>query len=86
MMKNYHIHFCLHFASINTTAWKKTRIFRSPLLVFTSWFFIFAEAFRNDHVAACGTALRSATEKNEMTRYLIIPCSSKTTLRSRTAA
>ena len=31
----------------------------------TSQLLVLAEAFRNDHVAACSTALRSATEKNE---------------------
>ena len=67
MMKKIHIHICLHIASVKSTAGNKTNFFRSPLLVFTSWFFFLAEAFRNDHVAACSTALRSATEKIEMT-------------------
>ena len=35
-------------------------------LISTSSFLILAEAFRNDYVAACSTALRSASEKNEL--------------------
>ena len=38
-----------------------------------------SEAFRNDQVAACSTAPRSATEKNEMGGYETVPCSSKMT-------
>ena len=72
-------------ALIKFTAANKTRLFLSPLLVSTSWFFILAEAFRNDHVAACCTALRSATEKNEMGGYVTVSCLSKMTRRSSTA-
>ena len=43
------------------------------------------QAFRNDHVAACSTARRSATEENEMGGYVTVPCSSKMTRRSSTA-
>ena len=52
---------CLHIASVKSTAGNKTRLFPSPFLISTRWFLILAEAFRNDHVAACSTALRSAT-------------------------
>ena len=76
---------CLHTASIKSIAVKKIRLFLSPFLIFTSWFFTLAEAFRNDHVAACSSALRSATEKNEMGGYVTVPCSSKMTQRSSTA-
>ena len=39
---------------------------RSPFLLAG----ILAEAFQNDHFTACSTALRSATEKNEMGGYV----------------
>ena len=76
---------CLHVASIKSTTENKTQLFPSPFLVSTSWFFIFAKALRNDHVAACSTALRSAIEKNEMGGYVTVPCSSKMTQRISTA-
>ena len=46
--------------------WNKTRLFPSPSLVTAPQFLILAEALRNDYVAACSTARRSATEKNEL--------------------
>ena len=49
--------------------WKTVRLFHCPLFISTSWFLILAEAFRNDHVAVCSTALEGANEKNEMGRY-----------------
>ena len=70
---------------VKSTAGNKTRLFPSPFLISTSWFLNFAEAFLNDHVAACSTALRSATEKNEIGGCVSIPCSSKMTPRSSTA-
>ena len=76
---------CLLIASIKSTAGNKIRLFTSPSFISTSWFFILAEAFLNDHVEACSTVLRSATEKNEMSGYATIPCSSKMTQRSSTA-
>ena len=74
---------CLHIASIKSTAGNKTTFSPSPFLISTSRFFILAEAFRNDYVAACSTALCSATEKNEMVGD--VPFSSKMTQRSSTA-
>ena len=62
-MEKVHIYMCLHIALIKSTAGNKARLFPSPFLVSTSWFCILPEAFRNDHVTACSTALRSATEK-----------------------
>ena len=67
-----HVYMFSQIALTKFTAANKTRLFLSPLLVSTSWFFILAEAFRNDHVAACCTALRSATEKNEMGGYVTV--------------
>ena len=71
--------------NIKSTAGNKTRLFPGLFLIFTSWFLILAEAFRNDHVAAFSTALRGATEKNERVGYVTVPCSSKMTQRSSTA-
>ena len=67
-----------------SNAGNKTSLFLSPFLTSTSWFVILAEVFQKDYVAACSTALRSATEKNEMGGYVIVPCSSKKTQRSST--
>ena len=75
----------LHIASNKFTAGNKIRLFPSPFLVSTSWFFNLTKVFRNDHVAACSTALRSATEKNEIGAYVTVPCSTKMTQRSSTA-
>ena len=85
MIDKAHVYMCLHIAAIKFTAANKTRLGPYPFLISTSWFLILAEAFRNDHVAACSTALRSATEKNEMGGYVTFPCSSKMTQRSSTA-
>ena len=48
-------------------------------LVTTGRFLILAKAFQNDHVDACSTARRSATEKNELGGYVTVPCSFKMT-------
>ena len=37
------------------------------------------KVFRNGYVAACSTALRSATEENESGGHVDVPCSSKMT-------
>ena len=71
-----HVYMCLHNASIKSTAGNKARPFLSPFLISTSRFLNLAEALRNDYVAACSTALRSATEKNEMGGYATVPCPS----------
>ena len=83
-MEKVHVYMCLHAAPIKSTASNKTRFFNSPFLISASWFCILAKAFRNDHVAACSTALRSATKKNEVGGYVTVPCSSKMTQRSST--
>ena len=85
MIDKVHVYIRLHLALIKSTAGNKTRLFPSPFLISTSWFLILAEAFRNDHVAAFSTALRSATEKNEFGGYVTVPFSSKMTQRSSTA-
>ena len=55
----------LHTGSIKSTAGNETRLFCSPFHTSTSSRLTLAEAFRNDHVVACSTVLRSATEQNE---------------------
>ena len=70
---------CLDFSSFEFTAGNNIRYFPSPFLNSTSWFFILAGSFRNDHVAACRTALFSATEKHDMGGYVTVPSSSKMT-------
>ena len=75
----------LHTASIKVTVGNKTRLFPSPLQISTSSRLNLAGAFRNDHVAACRTALRSATEENESGGYVAVPCPSKVKQRSSTA-
>ena len=75
----------LHSASIKSTAGNKTRLFSSPFHVSTSSGLTLAGPFRNDYVAACSTALRSATEENESGGYVTVPCPSKVTQHSSTA-
>ena len=77
MMVKVHVYMCLHFASVKSTAGNKTKLFLCPFLIFTSWFFILAEAFRNDHVVTCNNVLRSVTENSEMGGYITVPFSSK---------
>ena len=84
-MQKVHVYLGSHVASIKCTAGNKTRFFASPFLVSTSRFCILAKAFRNDHVAACSTSLRSATEKNEMGGDLSVLCLSKMTQPGSTA-
>ena len=84
-MDEVHVYMCFHIASIKSTAGNKTRFFPSAFLISASRFLILAEAFRNDHVAACSTALRSATDKNEMGGYVTVPYLSELTQRSSTA-
>ena len=68
----------LHTASIKFTAGNKTKLFPSPFYISTSSRLTLAEAFRNDYVAACSTALRSATEENESGGYVSVSFQSDT--------
>ena len=45
----------------------------SLFLISTSWFLISTRPFRKDYVAACSTARRSVTEKNEMSGHGTLP-------------
>ena len=81
-MDEVHLYMCLHIASIKLTAVNLISFFPSLIFISFSWFPILAEGFRNDHVAA----LRSATEKNEVSGYVNVPCSSKLIQSNSTAA
>ena len=78
-MGKVHVYMCLLIASIKFTVGDKTRFSPSPIFISTSRFLILAKLFRNNHVAACSIALRSATEKNEMGGYVTVPCPPKMT-------
>ena len=80
-----HVYMCLRIASVKSTAGNKNWLFSSVFYISSSWFLTLDEMFRNDYVAACSTALRSATENNELGGYVHVPCPSKTTKRSSTA-
>ena len=84
-MDKVYVYIWLHSAWIKSTAGNKTRLFLSPFHVSTSSRLTLAEAFRNDHVAACSTALRSATEENDSGGYVDVPCPSKVKQHSSTA-
>ena len=75
----------LHTASFKSTAGNKTRLFPSPFYISTSSRLTLAGAFRSDHVAACSTALRSATEQKETGACVTVPCPSKVKQHSSTA-
>ena len=75
----------LHFASVKTFVGNKTRLFPSPFHVSTSSLLTLAGALRSDHVAACSTAFRSATEKNDSGGYVDVPCPSNVKQGSSTA-
>ena len=82
MMDKVHVYIRLHTASIKSTAGNKSRLFRSPFHTSTSSRLTLAGAFRNDHVAACSTAVRSATEEKESGGYVTVRCPSKLTQHS----
>ena len=69
----------LQTALTKSTAVKKNRRFLGPSHVSTSSRLTLAGAFRNDYLATCSTALRSATEENESGGYVTLPFPSKVT-------
>ena len=81
MMEKVHVYMWLHTASIKSTAGNKLGFF----LVHSTFLLTLTGALRNDYVAACSTALRSATEENESGGYVTVPCPSKVTQHSSTA-
>ena len=60
-------------------------LFPSCFLISTSPRLTLAGAFRDDYVAACSTAFRSATEDKDSAGYVDVPCPSKLKQRSSTA-
>ena len=77
---------CVHILNrLKPLPGTKVGFFASPFLYSTSRFLILDEAFRNDYVSACSTALRSATEKSELGGYVTVPSPSKMAERSSTA-
>ena len=60
-------------------------LFPSPFHVLNGWFVILEKVFRNNYVAACSTAPRSATEGNESGGHVDVPCPSKVKQRKSTA-
>ena len=68
-----------------STVGNKTRLFPSPFQVSTSSSVTSAGAIRSDYAAACSTALRSATEKNDSGGHVDVPCPSKVKPRSSAA-
>ena len=82
MMDEFHGYMRLHTASNKSTAGNKTKFFPSPFHNSTSSRLTLAKAFRNNHIAACSTALRSATEENESGGYVTVSCPSKLTQHS----
>ena len=85
MLEKVHVYMWLKTVLIKSIAGDKTSFFLSPLHISTSSRLTLAGAFRNDYVAACSTALRSATEENESSGYVTVPCPSKETQHSSTA-
>ena len=84
-MDEVHVYIWLNTASIKSTAGNKIRLFPSPFHISTISRLTLVEASRRDHVAACSTTFRSATEAIESGGYVIVPCPSKLTQRSSTA-
>ena len=82
VIEKVHVYKCLHLASCKFTAGSKARFFPGPFHFSTRWFCILAEAFRNDHVAAFSTALRSAAENYEVGDYVTARRSFKVPQRS----
>ena len=83
--RKVHVYMWLHTALIKPTVLNKTTVFCSPFHVSTSSRHTLAGTFRGDNVAACSTALGSATQENESGGYVNIPCPSKVTQHSSTA-
>ena len=78
---NYILHRLIHCWVGN-----KTRLLPSSVHVSTSSHLTLAGEFRSDYVAACSTALRSATEEIESCGHVAVPCPSKVKQHSITAS
>ena len=84
-MEKVHVNMWFYSASIKSSVKNNTRLFPSPFHVSTSSRCTLDGAFWNNYVAACSTALRSATEENESGGYVTVSCRSKVTQHSSTA-
>ena len=84
-MEKVPVYLWLHNALNKSTVGNKTEFFLGPFHVSTRSRITLAEAFRNDYVAACSTALRSATEESQSGGYVTVSCPSKLTQHSSTA-
>ena len=70
---------------INPLLGTKLEFFSSPFQGSTNSRLILTGASGNDYVAACSTALRSASEENESGGYVTVTCLSNVTQYSSTA-
>ena len=70
---------------LKTTVWNKLGINPTPFRISASSGLTLAGVFRGGYVAACSTTLRSATEENDSSGYVDVPCPSKVEQRSSTA-
>ena len=84
MLEKAQVYVWLHTASFKSFVGNKTRLPPGPFHVSTISRLTLAGAFRSDYVAACSTALDSATEENESGGYVDFPCPSKMKQRSST--
>ena len=76
---------CVQVASIKFTVGNKLGLFPSPFHISTNSRPTLAGAFRGGYVAACSTAFRSTTEKNDSGGYVDVLCPSKVKQSSSTA-
>ena len=79
-MDTNHVYMSLHTASIESTVVNKTRFFPSQFQI-PRFYQLMPHL---DYIAAYSTALRTATEEDESSGYLGVPCPSKMNQRSST--
>ena len=84
-MGKVHVYVCLQIVSNKATAEKKLSFFLVGFSFLLAGSSLWPKRSGTNHVAACSTALRSATEMNEMGSYVTVPCPSEMTQRSSTA-
>ena len=72
-------------ASIKSAFGTKLGFFLVRFLLLPAGSDFLAKVFRNDYLAPCSTARRSATEKNEIGGHVTVTCLSKMTQHNSTA-